>query len=192
MIKKTYHYVLSLAGHKYNIRYLSIVSFFESIFFPIPPDVMLVPMMLKHPKRSFLYASYCLFFSVFGGVIAYFIGFYLYDIIGARIIEFYAMEQKLHHVKQLFHRYDWWLILAAAFTPIPYKLITITSGILGVFFPVFVIASFLGRGARFFLLATLFYFTGKAIALYIERYFSLFTYVFFFSLFIIFMIFTQL
>lgn len=154
MFKSLYIKVLSWAEHRYAQRYLVVLSFAESSFFPIPPDVMLAPMCLAKPSKSFYLALLTTVGSVLGGVFGYLIGMYSFDLVEP-LIALVHYEEKFEIVKVWFAEWGFWAILIAGFSPIPYKLFTITAGLLNMMFIPFVIASFAGRGARFFLVAFL-------------------------------------
>ena len=140
--------MLNWAAHPLAERYLAGLSLAESSFFPIPPDVMLLPMTVAQPKNGWRFAFITTLTSVVGGILGYLIGKYLFIYIGEGIINFYHAQQKFEHVKDLFDLYGVWIIFIAGFTPIPYKLFTITAGVLSMTFLPFVLASFIGRGCR--------------------------------------------
>ena len=150
-----YTKVLGWAAHPMAERYLGGLSLAESSFFPIPPDIMLLPMTMAKPEKSWRYALITTVTSVIGGIIGYLIGKYLFVFIGDQIIGFYHAQEKFNQVKGLFDHYGIWIVFIAGFTPIPYKIFTITAGVLSMAFLPFVIASLIGRGGRFFLVAGL-------------------------------------
>ena len=150
-----YSKVLHWASHPHAERYLGGLSLAESSFFPIPPDVMLLPMAIARPEKSWRYAFITTITSVVGGILGYLIGKYLFAFIGEGIIDFYHAGEKFNQGKGLFDHYGIWIIFIAGFTPIPYKLFTITAGVLSMSFLPFVLASVVGRGARFFLVSGL-------------------------------------
>ena len=161
MFKSLYKKCLDLAGHKSSKYYLAIVSFVESSFFPIPPDVMVIPMVISKKtdfKKIFLIAT---IFSVLGGMFGYVIGAFFFEF-GANIMNFYGYEDKLYNIKESLILYDgfyaWLAILfLAGFTPLPYKVFTIASGLIGFNFLIFVLISLISRGLRFFLVSYLSY-----------------------------------
>ena len=161
MFKNLYKKCLDLAGHKSSKYYLAIVSFVESSFFPIPPDVMVIPMVISKKtdfKKIFLIAT---IFSVLGGILGYVIGAFFFEF-GAQIMNFYGYENKLNNIKESLIRNDGfyaWLgiLFLAGFTPLPYKVFTIASGLIGFNFLIFVLISFISRGLRFFLVSYLSY-----------------------------------
>lgn len=154
LFEPIYNKVLEWSKHKNAPWFLSGLSFAESSFFPIPPDVMLAPMALSQPQKAWYYAFLTTLFSVLGGIFGYFIGVYAGGAIEPWLIE-NGYGEKFEAAKTWFGNYGVWAVLAAGFSPIPYKIFTITAGILGMFFPAFLIASIIGRGARFFLVAGL-------------------------------------
>lgn len=154
MFKRLYQRVLCWAEHPKATKFLLGLSFAESSFFPIPPDVMLAPMCLAKPKKSYYFAFLTTLGSVIGGVFGYLIGMFSFELIQP-MIELLKYDSKLEHVKIWFADWGFWAILIAGFSPIPYKLFTIAAGMLNMLFIPFVLASIVGRGARFFLVAFL-------------------------------------
>ena len=183
IFKKIYKWVLSLSTRSNSYYSISLLSFAESFFFPIPPDVLLIPCCLINRRKSFYYAFLCSIFSVFGGVIGYYIGKVLwwnipsveyssfanlfFDFVPGLTIESFT------NIKSLYDDWDFWIVFTAGFTPIPFKLITISSGTFNINFFMFIIASIISRSARFFLLALLIWVFGEKIRSYIERYFNI-------------------
>ncbi|MDX1352400.1 MAG: YqaA family protein [Thiomicrorhabdus sp.] len=149
-----YDLTLQWSKHKHAPKYLSLLSFSESSFFPIPPDVMLMPMSLAQPNKAFYYAWLTTIFSLLGGVLGYLIGYWAMDLL-MPTIESLGYVHKIEQVNDWFAEYGVWIVFAAGFSPIPYKLFTLTAGASAMAFVPFVIASFIGRGARFFLVAGL-------------------------------------
>ncbi len=178
-LKKLYDWVLHWAHTPYGVPALFGISFAESSFFPVPPDVLQIALSISRPAKSFYYALVSSIASVLGGMAGYGIGLFLMDLLGWPVLHFYGLETKYEMVRELFHKYDAWAVAIAGFTPIPYKLFTIASGAFGISFGVFVIASVLSRSARFFLVATLIYFYGRPIKDFIDKYFNLLTFAFF-------------
>lgn len=162
MFKRLYNQVLSWAEHPKANRYLFGLSFAESSFFPIPPDVMLAPMCLAKSSKSFYFAMITTVGSVIGGIFGYLIGMFSFELIEP-IIEMFKYSEKLGNVKVWFAEWGFWAILIAGFSPIPYKLFTIAAGMLSMVFIPFVLASIVGRGARFFLVAYLVLLGGDAL-----------------------------
>lgn len=149
---------------------LFFVAVAESSFFPIPPDALLIPMAIAAHKRSFRYGALCTFGSVVGGVLGYIIGVMFMDHIGRPIIEFYGVYERYYQIQDLYRRYDAWAVMIAGFTPIPYKVFTIAAGAFKINFAVFMLASIMGRGGRFFLVSGLIYVFGPSIEHFVGRY----------------------
>lgn len=172
MLKKLYHWVLGWAETPYGTWALFILAFCESSFFPIPPDVLLIALCVAIPAKSFRYAFVCSAGSVLGGILGYIIGWNFMAAIGDKIIVFYGLTEKVEYIRNLYNTYDAWAIGIAGFTPVPYKVFTITAGAFKINFPVFVAASALSRSARFFIVGGLIYRFGSGIQSFIDRYFN--------------------
>ncbi|MDC0948116.1 DedA family protein [Gammaproteobacteria bacterium] len=172
MLKNLYHLMLEWAADRRARTWLAIVSFAESSFFPIPPDVMLLPMCLADRKRAFGHALVCTLASVAGALLGYAIGSLLFDTLGTRVLEFYGYRAKFDDFVGRYQAHGVWIVLIAGLTPFPFKVITIASGVAGLSLPVFIIASVVARGARFFLLAALLWKFGEPIRAFIDRYFA--------------------
>ncbi|PIE68861.1 MAG: cytochrome B [Deltaproteobacteria bacterium] len=157
---------------------LFFIAVAESSFFPIPPDVFLIALCVAAPKRSFFFALICAAGSVLGGAIGYGLGLGFMETIGMRILDWYGLHDKYTVVQDLYQRYDAWAVGAAGFTPLPYKLFTISAGAFHVNFLTFMGVSILSRSARFFLVAGLIYLFGAPIQQFINRYFNILTVVF--------------
>lgn len=164
-----YDRVIKWSRHRHAPRYLALLSFSESSFFPIPPDVMLAPMVLARRERAWYLASVTTSASVLGGLLGYLIGWVLFDQVGQPIIELYGAERQFETVKDWFDQYGVWVVFVAGFSPIPYKLFTVTSGVLAMALVPFILASAVGRGARFFLVAGLIRWGGEPFAAFIEK-----------------------
>lgn len=175
MPKRLYNWVLSWAHTPYGAWALFLVSFAESSFFPIPPDVLQIALSLSVPKKSFRYAAISSVASVIGGIFGYAIGLYFMEGVGYNIIKLYGLTDRYLYIQQLYRQYDAWAVGIAGFTPIPYKLFTISAGAFGIDLSVFVIASVVSRSARFFIVAALIYKYGERIRAFIDRYFNLIT-----------------
>jgi len=175
ILKNIYLKILLLAGKPKSEWVLSIVSFTESSFFPIPPDLILLPMALSKPYKWIRLAIITTIFSVLGGILGYFIGVFLWDTIGENIIQIYHLEDKFNLFKNNYNQNGAIIVFLAGFTPIPYKLITIASGGMNLNIFIFLLASILSRGLRFFLLTGLIRLFGTLAKKYIEKYFALFT-----------------
>ncbi len=172
MFRRAYDWVLHWAHTPYGGVALFLIAFAESSFFPIPPDVLLIALALSIPAKAFRFALICSIGSVLGGVAGYMIGYFLMESVGNGIIELYGVTDTFEHVKELFAKYDAWIVGIAGFTPIPYKVFTITSGAFGINFWVFLVASAISRSARFFILAFLLNRYGEHIKGFIEKYFG--------------------
>jgi len=166
---------MRLAHHPRAAWALFAVSFAESSFFPIPPDAMLIPMVLADRRKAWFYALICTIASVLGALLGYWIGHALYETVGKPIIAFYHLDQQVQGFIDQFNEYGLWIILIKGLTPIPYKLVTIASGVAGFALVPFVLASIVTRGFRFFLVAGLLYFFGAPIRDFIERRLTLVT-----------------
>ncbi len=183
MLRRLYDWVIGLAGHRHALPALALVSFAESSVFPVPPDVLLLPMVLARPKRAWVVALVCTLASVAGGVAGYAIGALRFEAVGRPILDFYGYAAQFERFSAQYNAYGAWIVFGAGFTPIPYKVFTIASGVTGLDLMVFVLASALSRGARFFLEAALLYFFGEPIRSFVEARLALFTALFFVSLF---------
>ena len=155
MLRRMYDWCIDAAHKPYALWILGIVSFAESSFFPIPPDVMLIPMALARPNKAWLYATICTVTSVAGGVVGYLIGHLLYDSVGQWVIQFYGYGDKVEAFRAGYAEYGAWIILLKGLTPIPYKLVTITSGFANYNIWMFIALSIVARGARFYVVAIL-------------------------------------
>ena len=181
-LKKLYDWVLHWAETEYAIPALMALAFAESSFFPIPVDILLIAMAVATPRRSFEYASYASLFSVMGGVGGYIIGSQFMEMMGWPIIHFYGYESQFNSLSEAFRHYNFFAVLAAALTPIPYKVFTITAGAVSADFMEFFVASAIGRSFRFFAVSTLIFFLGDSIKAFIEKYFNLLSVIFTFLL----------
>ncbi|MBI4125702.1 MAG: DedA family protein [Deltaproteobacteria bacterium] len=179
-LRKLYDWVLSWAHHPGGTWALFGIAVAESSFFPVPPDVLQIALGMERPQRSFWYALVSSIGSVLGGILGYAIGLFLYESIGKTIIEFYHLEAAFEKVGLYYQAQAFIWIFIAAFTPIPYKVFTIAAGVYHAFvpLPVLILASAIGRPARFFLVGTLIYFFGPKIKDFIDRYFNLLTLLF--------------
>ena len=178
-LKRTYNWTLEKAQHKYAKWYLSLISFAESSFFPIPPDILLIPMALASKANALFYAFICTLFSVLGGILGYAIGYFFYNSVGIYIVDFYHLENSFNIFESYYKEFGILIVLGAGITPFPYKFITIASGVFGLNIFLFIIVSIIGRGLRFYLIAILLYFFGEKIKLIIDKYFNILTIVFF-------------
>ena len=169
MLRRLYDWCIEAADKPYAVWALGVVSFAESSFFPVPPDVMLIPMSLAQPRKAWLFAFVCTITSVAGGVLGYAIGALLYDSIGGWIIKLYGYGDKVEQFRAAYAEYGSWIILLKGLTPIPYKLVTITSGFAGYSLGLFILFSIITRGARFYVLAFLLHRYGPRARAIIEE-----------------------
>jgi membrane protein YqaA with SNARE-associated domain len=172
MFKRLYHWTLSLSASPQAPWALAAIAFAEASFFPLPPDIVLVPMSLATPKRAWTYAAICTLASVTGGMLGYAIGALLYDTVGLWLIGVYHYADKVDSLRQFYATWGGLFILVKGLLPIPYKLVTIVSGLLGYNFPLFIVFSVITRGARFFILAGLVNRFGEPIKAALERHFA--------------------
>ncbi len=171
-IRKLYDWVLHWAETPYGSLALILLAFAESSFFPVPPDVLLIALAISIPKRSYFYALETTAASVTGGMLGYYIGMALMDIIGWKIIDFYNTRELFTELFKTFNEYNFWAVLIAAITPIPYKVFTISAGAANANFGVFMLASIIGRSIRFFAVGTMIYIFGEKIRSFIDKYFN--------------------
>ena len=179
MLRQLYDFTMSLAAKPRAKWFLGGISFIESSVFPIPPDVLLIPMVLANRAQAWRFAFICSVFSVLGGLFGYLIGAVFFDWIGAPIIEFYGYTDKFDRFKDAYNEWGGWIVAFFGLTPFPYKVITIASGVTHLNLAVFIIASVLSRSLRFFLVAGLLWKFGEPIRDFIEKYLGLLTVVFF-------------
>tara|TARA_B100000029_G_scaffold410983_1_gene413139 strand:+ start:303 stop:887 length:585 start_codon:yes stop_codon:yes gene_type:complete len=179
IFRKLYNWTLDKAGHKNASWFLTIVSFAESSFFPIPPDVLLIPMILANRLRAWFYALICTLSSVFGGIIGYLIGYLFYSNIGSLIVDLYGLSDSFGNFENYYNQWGIWIILGAGFTPFPFKFITIASGVFSLNIFLFVIVAIVARGLRFYLIAYLLFVFGEKIKNLIDKYFNLLVSLFF-------------
>lgn len=175
MLRALYEWTLKQAAHPKAPIWLGILSFAESSFFPIPPDALLLPMCLARRDRAFRLAAICTITSVAGGVLGYLIGYYLFDVAARPIIDAYGYRAGFENFRALYAEWGLWVILIKGLTPIPFKIVTIASGAAGFDFWVFLAASALTRGVRFFLVAFLVWRFGPPVQAFVERRLTLVT-----------------
>ena len=175
MQRASHDWTMRTASHEKAPQGLFWVSFVESSFFPIPPDVMLIPMVLAKPAKAWGYATICTAGSVLGGILGYAIGYFLYETLGLWLINLYGLATQAEAYRAAYNEWGLWIILIKGLTPIPYKLVTIASGAAAFNFWVFIAASIVTRGVRFFLVAALLYWLGEPIREFIERRLTLVT-----------------
>jgi len=178
MLRRIYDWIIALSSSPRALPALAAVAFTESSFFPIPPDAMIIPMVLAEPKRAWRIALVATAASVLGGIAGYFIGVYLFDTVGQWLISVYGLGDGFDDFQKAYAEWGLWIILIKGLTPIPYKIVTIASGVAGYNLPVFVLASIATRGARFFLVAALLRAYGPPIRDFIERRLTLVTTIF--------------
>ena len=169
MIRALYNWTLGLAQSRHALWALALVAFIESSVFPIPPDILMIPMIIAAPRRAFTIAFVATVASVLGGAFGYYIGAALFDQVGLPVLEFYGKTESFGSFQARYNDYGAWAVLIAGVTPFPYKVITILSGATHLSFPVFMLASVVARGLRFFLIAALLYKFGAPIRDFIER-----------------------
>ena len=169
MLRRLYNGTMALASGRYAVPTLAGVAFVESSVFPIPPDVILIPMVLAERAKAWWFALVATFSSVIGGLVGYAIGALVFDQLALPLLEFYGYMDNYENFGSWFNERGAWIVLIAGVTPFPYKVITITAGAVGLSWPVFIIASIVARGARFALVAGLLYYFGPPIRDFIER-----------------------
>lgn len=169
MLRTTYDWIMSFASHPRAVWVVSIVSFAESSFFPLPPDPLLIAMILKHREKAWRLAFICTISSVVGGLVGYAIGYWIYETVGEKIIAWYGLQQAFENFTHQFDQYGFWIIALKGLTPIPYKIVTISSGIVGYDIYKFLLASIIARSFRFYLLAALLRVYGAPIKDYIDN-----------------------
>ena len=169
LLTRLYNWTMSMAGHRRAMPALAAVSFVESSVFPIPPDIMLIPMVLAERRRAFTIAAVCTIASVIGGLAGYLIGYAFWETVGEPILAFYGYGEKFGHFTARYNEWGAWIVFTAGLTPFPYKVITIASGVTQLDLLVFTVASVLARGLRFFVIAGLLYAFGDPIRAFIER-----------------------
>ncbi len=177
-VRRLYNWVISWAESPYGAWALFAIAFIESSFFPIPPDVLLLALALGAPRKAFFFAFVCAVGSVLGGVFGYMIGVLFYDTVGVWIVELYGLEQQMEVVRVKYNENAFWAVLTAGFTPIPYKLFTIASGVFKIPVSTLVVAAVLSRTARFLMVAGVVYMWGDWAKTFIDRYFNVLTIVF--------------
>lgn len=169
MLHRLYDRTMALAADRHAEKALAGVAFVESSVFPIPPDLLLVPMVLANRRKALRYAAVCTVASVVGGIAGYLIGAFLFMDLARPILDFYGLGAKFDIFASWYNDWGAWIVFAAGLTPFPYKVITIASGATGLDFPVFVVASVASRGLRFFLESALLYWIGPPIRTFIEK-----------------------
>lgn len=182
MLRKSYNWIIGYAGRPSASYMLAAVSFAESSFFPIPPDPLYIAMLVANRNQIWRLAILCTLSSVIGGILGYYIGYGLYEGVGSWIIEKYHMEAAFQKLQNDFQAWGFWIIALKGLTPIPYKIVTIASGVAKLDMTTFLVASVIARGFRFFSLALLIYFFGPHVRDYIEKNLGLVTTIAFIAL----------
>lgn len=179
MIRKLYDWVLNWANTRYGVPALATVSFLESSFFPVPPDPLLMALSLGKPTKALWYAAVCSIMSVLGGILGYFIGWGIWELVSGYFFTYVFSQESFLYVSGKYEENAFLAILGAAFTPIPYKVFTVAAGVFKIHLLELIIASVIGRSARFFIEAGLIYFYGVRIKSFIDKYFNLLVTLFF-------------
>jgi membrane protein YqaA with SNARE-associated domain len=169
MLRRAYNWILNYAEHPHAIWVLSAVSFTESSFFPIPPDFLYLAMLIADRTKAWKLATVCTLSSVLGGILGYYIGYGLYETVGKMIIETYGLTNTFAGFKEGFDKWGFWIVAAKGLTPIPYKIVTIASGIANMNLGNFILASIIARGMRFFAIGAIIYFCGPGLRDYIQK-----------------------
>lgn len=179
MLHRLYDWTMGLAGHRHALWVLAAIAFIESSVFPIPPDVLIIPMVLAAPARAWRIALVATLASVLGGGLGYLIGAALFETLGRPLLEFYGQMDSFEEFRRTYDEWGAWIVAGAGFTPFPYKVVTIASGVVGLDPVTFMTASAVSRGARFFLVAALLWKFGPTIRVFIEKYLPQLTWAFF-------------
>lgn len=169
LTRRIYDHTLNLASRKNALTWLFVISFIESSFFPIPPDIMIIPMVLATPKEAYKIAGVATVASVLGGYFGYFIGVYGFELIARPLLEFYGYMKQFGEFENYYHEYGAWIVFGAGITPFPYKIITIASGVVHLDLIVFTVASIIARGMRFYFIAWLLKRFGDPMKVFIEK-----------------------
>lgn len=175
MLRRAYEWILSRSTHKNAVWWMAGVSFAESSFFPLPPDIILIPMCLAHPRKLWFYTNVCALASMLGGVVGYGIGYFLFEGLGRWLFDLYGLWDGYHQFQDTFNTYGPWFLLLKGVTPIPYKLLAIMAGIAEMSFGTFVMCSIVARFSRYYIGATLLHFYGPQVQRIIERRLALVT-----------------
>ena len=178
MLRSLYNKTMMIADHPKALWLLALISFTESSFFPIPPDILLIPMVLSAPTKAWRIAFVCSVSSVAGGVFGYVIGAYFFDILGQPIVDFYHLQSQFERFKVLYNEWGALIVGVAGFSPIPYKVFTIASGVTNLDLTTFIVSSTISRSARFFLLVALLWKYGEPIRRVVETHLAKLTLLF--------------
>lgn len=169
LTRRIYDFTLNLAAKKNALVWLFFIAFAESSFFPIPPDIMIIPMVLAAPQQAYKIAGTATAASILGGYFGYFIGVYGFELLARPLLEFYGYMEGFAKFENYYHTYGAWIVFGAGITPFPYKIITIASGAVHLNLAVFTVASILARGIRFYLIAWLLKRWGEPMKTFIEK-----------------------
>ncbi len=183
MLRRLYDWAMDMASHRHALSILAVVAFIESSVFPVPPDILLIPMVLAARERAWRIAAVATVASVVGGGLGYLIGSALFETVGRPLLEFYGQMESFQEFQVVYNEWGAWIVAGAGFTPFPYKVITIASGVVDLDPVVFMAASAVSRGARFFLVAALLWHFGPPIRTFIEKHLPLLAGLFFVLLF---------
>ncbi len=180
VLRKLYDWVLHWAETPYGVPALFILSFAESSFFPVPPDVLLIALSIALPQRALYFALVCSIASICGGIAGYGIGWGIWGIVRDFFFAYVPgfTQQLFEYIREQYEQYNFWVVFTAGFTPIPYKIITVSAGVFNIHFAIFVMASAVSRSARFFIVAGLIYKFGPSIKTFIDKYFNILGYLF--------------
>jgi membrane protein YqaA with SNARE-associated domain len=178
LLRRLYDWTMALSAHPKALWVMAAVSFIESSVFPIPPDVMLIPMVLAAPSKAWRIALVCTVSSVLGGLLGYVIGYFAFEALGRPLLDFYGYTGEFAQFRDWYNEWGAWAVFIAGLTPFPYKVITILSGLTGLDLLVFTVASILARGLRFYLVAALLWWFGEPIRIFIEKRLGILTFAF--------------
>ncbi len=178
-LQRIYRWTMALAAKPNAVWWLAVISFIESSFFPIPPDILLIPIILANRSRAFFIVGVCTVASVLGGMFGYAIGYFLFEAIGQPLLNLYGYDEKFAEFQHMYNDHGGWIVFGAGLTPFPYKVITIASGVTQLDLVTFTIASVLARGLRFAIIGALLWWAGPRILPFIEKNLGLLTIVFF-------------
>lgn len=178
-IERIYRWTMDLAAKPNAVWWLALISFIESSFFPIPPDILLIPIVLANRSRAFFIVGVCTVASVLGGMFGYAIGYFLFETVGQPLLNLYGYGEKFAEFQHMYNDHGGWIVFGAGLTPFPYKVITIASGVTQLDLATFTIASVLARGLRFAIIGALLWWSGPRILPFIEKNLGLLTIVFF-------------
>ena len=185
LLRRTYNYILSLSETKYAMHALLFVSFFGSIFFPFPTEMIMMPMLFVAPKKSFKITTIALASSILGGIVAYYIGAFFYDTIAVKIINAFHYQDTFLQVSNLYKKFGYWFVFMGGLTPFPYKVICIASGFVKMDIGIFILASFVSRAVRYYFIAFILYKYGERAKSFIEKHLEILSMIVFLSLILV-------